>query len=383
MNPVFKPVYLVLALLPSLAFALGQTTRVSVDANGLQGNSASAEPAISADGRYVAFSSHASNLVSNDTNNYADIFVKDRLTGAITRASISSLGDEANADSYQPWISADGKLVAFLSGATSLVADSNLDLRTTHVYVHDMTSGQTTRVTVDANGKGQQDNVYFFSASADGRFVVFNTAPVFPRGGCSSFGPHIFLHDRQTAKTQCISVNAQGADGLGSSYRPMISADGNFISFESAASNLVPGDTNNTWDIFVRNRLSGQITRASVNSNGEQGNNNGADHNADGSFIGNLSADGRFVVFNSASSNLVGDDTNDKRDMFVHDRLSGATTRVSVDSAGIEGNGDSPGNTVPWSFPSISADGRLVSFNSSAANLVANDTNAMDDLFLH
>ena len=167
--------------------------------------------------------------------------------------------------------------------------------------------------------------------------------------------------------TTRVSVASDGAQGNGYSYHPSISADGRYVAFESYATNLVSGDTNGYIDVFVHDRQGGGTTRVSVTSDGAQG--------GTGSWNPSISADGRYVAFMSAASNLVSGDTCCS-DIFVHDRQSGQTTRVSVASDGAQGNNHS------W-YPSISADGRYVAFHSYASNLVSGDTNSAPDVFVH
>jgi Tol biopolymer transport system component len=163
-------------------------------------------------------------------------------------------------------------------------------------------------------------------------------------------------------------VDSAGVQGDGPSYFPSISSDGRYVAFESTASNLVPDDTNDTWDVFVHDRQTGQTTRVSVDSAGVQG---------DGpSYFPSISSDGRYVAFESLSTNLVPNDTNDMWDIFVHDRQTGQTSRVSVDSASVQGNSDSY-------LSSISSSGRYVTFMSLSNNLVPNDTNDTWDVFVH
>src|SRR3989440_488453 len=171
----------------------------------------------------------------------------------------------------------------------------------------------------------------------------------------------------QQASTKRVSVDSLGAQGIGDSEGPSISADGRFVAFYSSAANLVGSDTNGVRDVFVRDRKTGKTTRVSVDSHGAQGNGD-----SEGPSI---SADGRFVAFLSSASNLVGGDTNGVRDVFVRDRKTGKTRRVSVDSHGAQGKGAS-------FVPSISANGRFVAFSSVANNLVGGDTNTASDVFV-
>ncbi len=225
-------------------------------------------------------------------------------------------------------------------------------------------AGTTTRVSVDSAG-GQANDFsgaapsisVDTSISADGRFVVFQSDATNLVAGDTNGASDVFVHDRQTGTTTRVSVDSAGHEATGlypASGDPAISADGRFVAFDSNATNLVAGDTNSAYDIFVHDRQTGTTTRVSVDSAGNQAN----------GYDPSLSADGRFVAFTSGASNLVAGDTNGASDVFVHDRQTGTTTRVSVDSAGWQA----------YSFshlPSISADGRFVAFASNATNLVA------------
>jgi tricorn protease-like protein len=177
----------------------------------------------------------------------------------------------------------------------------------------------------------------------------------------------VFVHDRQTGTTTRVSLHTDGTEGNGESHSPSISGDGRYIAYESFADNLVAGDGNSFWDIFVHDLQTGITTRVSKDLAGIQGNGH--------SYSPSISADGRYVAFESFANNLVVGDGNVTADVFVHDRQTGATTRVSVDLDGVEGNGNS-------NNPSISADGSFVTFQSDADNLVAGDTNIAPDIFV-
>jgi Tol biopolymer transport system component len=349
----------------------GEGARVSVSSGGAQANGnpgfASMFPSISADGRYVAFESDATNLVPGDTNNTWDVFVHDRATGQTSRVSVSSGGVQATGgESWSPAISADGRHVAFVSAATNLVpGDTN---GVADVFVHDRITGQTSRVSVATGGVQANGNSGFPSISADGRHVAFASAASNLVPGDTNGMADVFVHDRVTGGTSRVSVATGGAQANGHSDTPSISADGRYVAFESVASTLVPGDTNGTWDIFLHDRVTGQTTRVSISSAGAQANGH--------SGWSSISADGRYVAFASAATNLVSGDTNGAWDVFVRDRVTGGTTRISVSSAGAQATG---GNS--W-WPSISADGRYVAFQSGATNLVHGDTNNIVDIFL-
>jgi len=343
----------------------GTTELVSVDSAGVQGNGYSINGSISADGRYVAFESIATNLVSGDTNGVSDIFVHDRQVGETQRVSLDSAGVEGNDASLAPSISGDGRFLVFISLATNLVAgDTN---GVSDIFVHDRQSATTERVSVDS--AGVQGNAYCYSAtiSADGLTVAFQTySSNLVAGDTNGFGD-VFVRDRQSNTTEIVSVDSAGTQGNNESYASLISADGRYAVFVSYASNLVTGDTNGSQDVFLRDRQSGTTERVSVDSAGAQG--NGA------SFPSAITPGGRYVAFQSDATNLVAGDANGFGDVFVRDRQSGTTELVSVGSAGTQGNADSY-------FPLITGDGRTVAFYSSATNLVSGDTNGTNDAFV-
>ena len=344
----------------------GATERVSVDSAGGEANRESFLPAISASGSDVAFYSSASNLVAGDTNGVPDVFVRDRRTGVTERVSVDSARGQANGGNFAPMISASGRYVAFESDASNLVAgDTNLS---DDVFVHDRRTGVTERVSVDSAG-GQANAVSLSPAiSADGRYVAFYSFASNLVAGDTNNEQDMFVHDRRTGATERVSVDSAGGQANDASFGPLaISANGRDVAFASTASNLVAGDTNNEPDMFVRDRRRGATERVSVDGTGGQ---------ADGgSFFPAISADGRYVAFYSFASNLVVGDTNETYDVFVRDRRRGATERVSVDGAGGQANGGS-------FFPAISASGQDVAFQSAASNLVAGDTNETTDVFV-
>ena len=364
---------LVGAALPFLlltALANGQeTTRVSVDSSGGEGINDSWEPAISADGRFVAFVSYADNLVHGDTNGARDVFVHDRSTGVTERVSVDSSGAEGNGDSsFDRWpsISADGQVVVFWSDASNLVGgDTN---GRTDVFVHDRATGVTERVSVDSSGVEGNGGSLGSSISADGRIVAFCSDASNLVAGDHGGIVDAFVHDRATGVTERVSVDSSGAEGDRESSGPLLRADGRIVTFASWASNLVAGDTNGCADAFVHDRATGITERVSVDSSGVEAN--------DGSGPSSISADGQIVALWSFASNLVSGDKNWCLDVFVHDRSTGITERVSVDSSGSEGNATS------WAG-SISADGQVVAFGSQASNLVAGDTSMTEDVFVH
>jgi Tol biopolymer transport system component len=243
----------------------GQTTRISVTSDGTQGNNESIVPAISGDGRSVAFFSWASNLVSGDTNNAMDVFAHDRQTGQTTRVSIASDGAQANDDSYLPSLSADGRYVAFYSEASNLVSgDTN---NTWDTFIHDQQTGETTRVSLASDGTQGNKSSFDPSVSADGRYVAFTSIASNLVDGDSNGEWDIFVHDRQTAQTTRVSLASDGSEMQIPSplpsieARPKISADGCCVAFASNATNLVAEDTNEVWDVFVRDQGQAEAPR--------------------------------------------------------------------------------------------------------------------------
>jgi hypothetical protein len=345
----------------------GETTCVSVGPNGEQANAGSFSASISADGRYVAFASEATNLLENRTNGQFNVFVHDRSTGTTSLVSVSSNGTQGNGDSADPDISPDGRFVAFQSLAQNLVVnDTNGQL---DVFVHDRMTGETTRVSISTNGVEGNNWSSSPAISADGRYVAFYSfARNLIDGQNIRYQRNAFVHDRSTGTTSLVSVSSNGTNGAGDSFSTDISADGRYVAFYSTASNLVSGDTNGQTDAFVHDRITGETTRVSISTNGTQG--------TGGSFRPSLSADGRLVAFESIANNLVEHDENKVPDIFVHDRQTGQTSLVSIANDGSQGN--------KYSYnPSISADGQFVAFSSDATNLVADDTNDRRDIFVY
>jgi len=231
-------------------------------------------------------------------------------------------------------------------------------------------AGDTTRVSVASDGTQGNGGSAGPQISSDGRYVAFYSAADNLVSGDTNGKYDVFLRDTQLGTTLLISVDSNGIQGDNDSLSPSISANGRYVAFFSAANNLVSGDTNGKDDVFLRDTQLGTTTRISVNSSGIQGNKDSDD------FEISISADGHYVAFASGADNLVNGDTNGVGDVFLRDIQLGITTRVSVDSSGGQGNGAS-------GFPSISADGRYVAFISFAKNLVIGDLNNQEDIFMH
>jgi Tol biopolymer transport system component len=374
--------------LPVARAAPGTTERVSVASDGTQANNISGRrgaPAASADGQVVVFDSLASNLVPGDTNAFDDIFVRDRATGTTQRVSVSSTAAQGDNISSSPAVSGDGRVVAFVSNATNLVPGDTNGVR--DIFVHDRATGTTQRVSVSSRGaqgngasggSGATNDVATIAPaiSADGRFVAFESLASNLVRRDTNGTRDVFVHDRQTGTTERVSVASNGAQANSFSNPEAISADGRFVVFSSFASNLVNQDTNQQIDVFVRDRQAETTQRVSVTGQGLQ---------ADGSSTrADISDDGRFVVFASAATNLVAGDANGTDDVFVRDRIAGTTQRVSVSSSGAESDGPSPSNGIRGGIrfgPAISGDGRLAVFDSQATNLVPGDTNTCGGFF--
>lgn len=342
--------------------ALFDVTRVSVATNGAAGDDWSYSPALSADGRYVAFWSAAATLVAGDTNRVEDVFRRDLQTGVTTRVSVTTEGASADRRSLEPAISGDGRVVAFPSDATNLVASDPNGV--TDVFVRDVLAGVTTRVA----GPPIAGAAYEPALSADGRYVAF-TAWALTNAYPGDTGGvwEVFVRDRQTGVTTRVSQPLGAAPPDAGSFQPGISADGRYVTFTSGAANLVAADTNDAEDVFVRDLQTGVTTRVSVATGGAQ---------SDGPSVeAAISADGHTVAFRSDAANVVPGDTNGASDVFVRDLRTGVTTRVSVATSGAQADA--------WSSePALSADGRYVAFSSGASTLVAGDTNAAPDVFV-
>jgi Tol biopolymer transport system component len=465
--------------------ASGRTTRISVASDGSEATAPSQDVAISGDGNVVAFVSAAANLVPGDTNGQKDVFVRDRQSGTTSRVSLATGGAEAMAGSGQPALSADGRWVAFSSAAGELApGDANGE---SDVFLHDRVGAITNRVSVDGAGGDPDGPSVAPDLSADGTVVAFesratdllqggadgnNLADVFvaaggvitranvgapvPQGGDSGApslsadgryvaytsaatniappdpypGTDVFLYDRTGGTTRRVSLAGPSGAPNGASHSADVLVAGTHIlvAFASDATNLVSGDTNEAPDAFVRDVSTDTTTRESVDAAGGQAagasaapllaadggvatyvsnaqnltvtpaapgtadiyrrdrvsgalervsgpEGTGVADGAEGSFSPALSAGGNLVAFSSQSPDLVPGDTNRTADVFLHDRYEGTTARVSVGNVGEQGNAGS-------TDPALSADGRWVAFASEASNLVTGDTNGVSDVFL-
>ena len=403
--------------------AISSAERVSLSSSEAEGDRESSRPSVSSDGRHVAFESKATSFVPRG-NKTRDVFVRDRELGTTERVSVSSSGDEGDRESTRLAISGNGRFVAFQSKARTFY--SNDRSRGWNIFVHDRTLGATSPVSVAPDGALGDLDSQKPSISADGRYVAFeskarNFLPVTPgepptdddssdgrskknkskkgrsqkdkskkdkskdgksnddkssddkssdddsSGRGKGGKKRIFVHDSESGELSLVSLSTLGVEAERDASDAAISADGSVVAFVSKAANLVPGDTNQHRDVFVHDRESGETTRVSLAGDGAE-----ADHNSSSP---SLSADGRYVAFVSKATNLVPGDTNAAEDIFVHDRETGATVRVSVASDGSEATGSSR-------EPSMNATGRFVAFASKSENLTAMDANRQQDIFV-
>ena len=353
----------------------GTTKVASLAADGNNGNGYSAfeeTPAISSDGRFVAFTSGASNLVPNDTNGKVDVFVRDLEVGTTERVSDSTTHVQGDDHCHPPCsISADGRYVAFCSSARNLVPDVVSIVEVAHIYVRDRQRGTTEIVDVGLDGLPAWGVGLDPSISADGRFVAFSSSDWLLVQGDSNSDEDVFVRDRLTRLTRLASVSVLGTSGNDFSHQPSLSSDGLHVAFRSNATDLVLNQPS-TSGLFIRNLQSGTtefLTPEPFRNDVDYGDTYGHP---------TVSGDGRWVAFSSTVRNLVAGDTNRVRDVFLLDRSSGTTERVSMTWDGVESDG--------WSSvisrPALSDDGRFVAFDSRAANLVPQDTNGKEDIFL-
>jgi Tol biopolymer transport system component len=322
--------------------------------------------AISADGRFVAFGSAASNLVPADTNGAQDIFVRDRLRGKTRLVSVNRAGKPANGPSLHPALSPDGRFVAFASGANDLVAgDGNTG---TDIFLRDLKSGKTRRMSVKSSG-GEADGACFRpSVTPAGDKVVFECTSVLVPGD-SNGQMDVFLRDVAHRRTSLISVSRSGGagdEGGFSGAQPSISPNGRMVVFNSAANDLVAGDGGDGFDAFVRNLRTQKTRRLSLSPSVSSGNG--------GTGLTTISPDGVWVAFESDASNLVAGDTNASTDVFLRRLARGPIRRFSVSSAGRQGD-------VFSEHPSLSNGGRTAAFDSLATNLSGADGSPFVDVF--
>jgi len=329
---------------------------------------------ISGNGQFAVFPMYPYYLDPNDMQKWWDIFVYDRGTSQAIKVSVSSSGVPSNGGSEDPAISADGQIVVFASGASNLVPNDTEGEK--DIFVHNRVTGETTRVSVSSTGVAANNESFYPAISADGQVVAFVSEATNLVASDTNYAEDVFVYDFNTKQTTRVSVSSQGNQ---SNYNnefyniPSLSADGRYVAFISTAANLAIDDTNRSIDVFVHDRQTGQTERVSVSSTGEEGNGD--------SYTTSISADGQLVTFASEATNFIEADTNGAYDVFVHDRQTDQTTLVSISSSGEQGNKHYA--HALYDQPQISSNGRYVVFTSESTNLVANDTNGKEDVFVH
>ncbi len=352
----------------ALQVNLPSLMKVSGADSGAVGNGISFEQAMSSNGRFIAFASNAENLTAGDGDGFTDIYLKDMTTGAIERVSLAGAGVEFARDARATAVSDDGRYIAFNTAARLLPAlDGNF---LWDQYIYDRTTG-TVSISSLGNGNVSGDNTLRFNEgdiSDDARYSAFVSRSSNLVPGDTNNARDIFVRDNLTGTVTRASVTSTGGQIATASEDVDLAGNGGHVVFMNRSNGVVPGDVGNRRDIFLYDLGAATTEKISVSTAGVHGDR----HSTDGS----VSDDGRFVVFTSAARNLVAGDTNARNDIFVRDRFLGTTERVSVSSAGVEGNGHS-------GFADISNDGRYIVFESDADNLVAGDTNGLRDVFLH
>jgi Tol biopolymer transport system component len=353
------------ALLAPLLSGCAWISRVSESSSGAPADSETplwSMPSISADGRYVAFDSNAGNLVGGADGG---VFVRDTRSGSISAVSVRSDGSVDDfADT--PAISGNGRFVAFVSDDPLHAPDGNGNFY--QVFVRDLATGRTTRVSSKTNGNQGTDDSGAPSLSHDGRYIAFESDSGGLVTGDGNDSTDVFVRDQFAGTTRRASVTSTGEESYTGGEDPSISSDGRYVAFAST-DELVPTDTNGTSDVYVRDLQAGTTTLASVTSGGALSNN--------WSESPRISGNGRYVAFVSRATNLDGIvDTNNATDVFVRDLVARTTWRVSMSSTYRLAHGAA-------TAPTISGDGRFVSYESTAPDTVGGDTNGAADTFVY
>ncbi|CAK0746830.1 serralysin [Gammaproteobacteria bacterium] len=337
---------------------------------------------ISADGNLLVFDSTTTTLLGAgvDTNNFRDIYLKNVTTGQVTLIS-GTVANQANGNSLRPALSADGNWVAFGSTATNLLSSADTN-QVADIFLRNVATGDLTLISAAANGQqangwsqlggangGSQEGAVH-TISDNGRYVVFTSVATNLVAGAGDVGNNgwgdIFLKDTQTGQVSLVSADSNGVPSVNTDYGASISGDGKFVVFTSQSA-LVAGDTNVYSDIYEKDLTTGNITLVSSTQN------NGVSHSA--SSEADLSNDGRYVVFINGGEGLIGT-PNGSWQVFLKDTLTGQLSLVSTAADGSTlANGHCHNATV-------SNDGRFVMFQTSATNMAPGDTNDYDDIYL-
>ncbi len=347
----------------------GTNLLASRNLSGGEGNNDSRSPAISDNGRYVVFGSYATDLVAGDANFVHDIFLTDMRTGVVTRISEPPGGGDSDGHSflYGAAISKNGRYVVYYSTASNLVSDGGGNY---FIYLYDRVKGTNTLISRNPAGTPANGECDDPSISPNGRFVAYYSSASDLVAGDSPGNQDVFVYDVKKGTTRKASVGLLGAEANGSSLDPVVSNNGRWVAFFSDATNLVANDTNGHFDVFLADLDAGSTRRVSVTADGTEG-------SAD-SYSAAMSADGKVLVFYTSASNLdPGDANGTQDDIYRFDTKTGVLTLLSVNAAGVGGDGQSF-----LAAPSLSSNGKYLAFSSSATNLILGDANGLDDQYL-
>ncbi len=424
MKPTLVFLFTLLLLTTTLATTAafgGNTWFISQTEAGVGGAEESEAPQTDGDGRYIVFQSRAENLVPGSSTDY-DIFVKDRVTGIVTLISRGLLNQPADNSSSRPYISEDGRYIAFSSYATNLV--STPLGATQNVFVFDQQTGVIEHVSTNSEGQPGNEQSIAYGISGDGRYVLMTSDSTNFSATDTNDQGDVYVKDRQTGAMELISVGIGGAGANNGSYLPHISTNGRYVAFTSLGTNLVTDDTNGTWDIFRRDRDTQSTTIASRASDNSQ--NQGYVTNAfvtdDGRYVGfiaegnslhpdalpgnddnllrrdmqtgetlllsadaegnaasisggpQFSSDGQWMVFHAYDNTLVMTDTNTEEDVYLKNLDTGTVEIVSVADGGTPGDGSSRN-------PAINQDGTVIVYESGSTNFAPNDADNYNDVF--
>lgn len=372
----------VLACVALCTHASGQTTTIeSLSQQGTPGNGWSQDARLSANGDVIVFASSANNLVPNDTGG-TDIFLRARTNGTLQRVSTRADGTAAPGAHWHPDLSADARFIVFSSDSASLVSPPTTGR---NIYLRDRdTDGNGTfdepgtvsveLISVSSTGVRADADSSLPVISGDGRFIAFQSLATNLAPNDLNASTDVFLRDRAAGTTVRLSSTSAGASGAGLSNVANISRSGSHVIFQSNAPDLIDGDTNNTTDVFRYTIATGTLERVTESESGSQ--------LTTGSVLGSeaivgpcISADGRHIVFQSGATNVVPGDTNGQIDVFAKDMLTGHVERMSMRSDGSE-------TQYPCVSPTITADGRRVIFATTDGSIVPGDSNRRQDLFL-
>jgi len=419
---------------PSAASATvpGVNSMVSINQSGTNGgNLDSYRPYMSGDGRFVAFDSSASNLVSSDTNNQNDIFERNLASGVTTRVSVSSSGVQANASNIVNAVSRTGRYILFRGGASNLIDGSTISSSYYQLYMRDTATNTTTLISQNSSGDPANNNVDGLDVSSDGRFVLLDTAATNLGPTVTNTGNNLYMFDRDTGTFTILNKAYDGSlpnttswtpfghmscDGSLVAFQsaanltttssshvdiylldlrsgnhltdltasantaaldPTISCNGDYVGLLSAADNLDTSITDtsmNNYHAYAYNRVNGTFSVVDQSSSGTAGNLGILYYPLSGSEQYMGLGDNGVAVFQSPATNLVSGVTSGHRDVYVHSLATGATELLSRNSSGTEGDADS-------TAPTISVDGKIAAYPSNATNLVAGDTNGYPDAF--